>query len=412
MKRIELKQLIKETVKSNLIEEAIQYNNLKNSIKNLIVEMLNEVDWEKFSDVSKVCLTPEQVVAKLNAELERLKIKTSKRPSADINFPRISKGNIPRDAASKINIEKFKREIMEIPETIFDEGIKSKHTSNEYNLTVNTGIPAFKGVLWDETNNVFFVISTCPGAGSCIIGCYATEGFYIMNDGKNMKLINRLQLMMNHPDMYENRAYNELELYAFKANRENKKLNIRWNDAGDIFSDVYFYIIVNVTKKLKEKYNVDSYFYTKSAKYIDLAKKHGLIANFSETGAATKEAEKLNLSVEKKEVTIPFTLFKDLFVIKISKKGLKTGHFLKDKYKRVSFKDDIQGRLELKRRVFNHYKDQKGFEDLTLDTLLYTDELPRNEEEPNKYKVIVLPSGDSDLPAQRKDVRITFLCYH
>jgi hypothetical protein len=42
----------------------------------------------------------------------------------------------------------------------------------------------------------------------------------------------------------------------------------------------------------------------------------------------------------------------------------------------------------------------------------YTDELPTEEGEKMKYDTITVPSGDSDAPAQRKDVRFTFLAIH
>lgn len=412
MKRTELKQLIKETVKSNLIEEAIQYNNLKNSIKNLVVEMLNEVDWEKFADVSKVCLSAEEVASRLNAELERLKVPSSKRPAADIDFPKISKGNIPVDEQGIINVEQFKTAIMQLPATIFDEGLKSKHTIDEDVYTVNTGIPALRAVLWDEQNNKFFIINTCPGAGKCIKNCYAMQGFYIMNDGKNMKLINRLQLMMNHPDIYENKAYNELELYAFKANRENKKLEIRWNDAGDIFSKVYFDIIVSVTNRLKSRgYNVESYAYTKVGAYMQLGQEHGVVMSFS-TGATTKQKEKVDMSTSKLSETVPYDLFKDLFERQLTKDGKPSPHFAKDDKGKTKFKNDIAGRIELKNRIYQFYKDKEGFQNLTVESLKFTDELPSIMGNQYEYNAIILPAGDSDRPAQRKDVRITFLCEH
>lgn len=412
MKRIELKQLIKETIKSNIVEEAIQYNNLKRSIKNLVIEMLNEVDWEKFYDVSKVCLSAEEVANRLNAELERLKIPSSKRPSADIEFPKISKGNIPTDEQGRINIEHFKTEIMQLPATIFDEGLKSLHTIDEDVYTVNTGIPALRAVLWDEQNNKFFIINTCPGAGKCIKNCYAMQGFYIMNDGKNMKLINRLQLMMNHPEVYENKAYNELELFAFKANRENKKLEIRWNDAGDIFSIVYFNIIVSVTNKLKLKgYNVESYAYTKVGEYMKLGEEHGIIMSYS-TGAAFKEKEKVDMSISKLSETVPYDLFKDLFERQLTKDGKPSPHFSKDEKGKTKFKNDIAGRIELKKRIYYYYKDKEGFENLSIESLKFTDELPKIIGDKHEYNAIVLPGGDSDRPAQRTDVRITFLCEH
>lgn len=42
----------------------------------------------------------------------------------------------------------------------------------------------------------------------------------------------------------------------------------------------------------------------------------------------------------------------------------------------------------------------------------FTDELPKTEGKPLEFDTITLPSGDSDAPAQRKDVRFQFLLEH
>jgi len=46
------------------------------------------------------------------------------------------------------------------------------------------------------------------------------------------------------------------------------------------------------------------------------------------------------------------------------------------------------------------------------DSLRYTYELPQKESDNRIFNVIVLPAGDSDIGAQREDVRISFLLYH
>ena len=231
---------------------------------------LDEVKWEEdFPDAKRECITPDAVAKQLNDELKRLETPSPKRSKPNINFPLISKGNIPDNA----NVENFKRQLMLMPKTIFDVGLKSGHTVDETIMTVNTGIPALRAVIWDEENKEFYVINTCPSAGSCISNCYARHGFYIMNDGKNIKLINRLQLLMNHPDLYESKAYSELELFAFDAKRKGKTLEIRWNDAGDFFSNKYLDIAISITKKLTiNGYKVESYAYTKVALYKELSR--------------------------------------------------------------------------------------------------------------------------------------------
>jgi len=107
--------------KDTLILEQLYDGILKN--KNLENKLVLEVNWERFSGVQKVCYTPEYVANALNAELDRLKV-TKDRPSADANFARVSKGNIPTNQEGKANIEQFKKQITQRPKTIFDKGNK------------------------------------------------------------------------------------------------------------------------------------------------------------------------------------------------------------------------------------------------------------------------------------------------
>lgn len=367
--------------------------------------LLNEVDWEKFKDVQKICYSPEQVADTLNAELERLAIQGKDRPKSSLGFPKISKGNIPLKNG-KVDVEEFIKNLTQRPKTVFDVGEKSEHTVDEKSMTINTGIPALRGVLWDEENKNFYVINTCPGAGECAKICYALKGFYIISNSKNMKLLQRLQFMMNQPDEYSRIAYNEAELYAFQANRKGKKLYIRWNDAGDLFSEEYFNIMLSVTNKLKEKYDIQSYAYTKIAKYVELGEKNGIIMNFS-SGAKFSEKEKIDQTKLKFSKIVEKEIFKDVFIS--SGSGYK-----KDASGKTLFKNQQTGRDELKRKIYDAYKNNKepDVKNLSYESLKYTDELPSEEGEPLQYNVIVLPAGDSDKPAQRRDVKYVFLLQH
>jgi len=368
--------------------------------------LFSEVDWEKFQDVSKVCISPDDLASKLNDELERLKIPAKDRPSFKKGvFPQIASKNIPVEkddlGETEIDIERFKSDITEIPKTIFDVGEKSKHTNelDEVVFTVNTGIPALRTVIWDEDNKKFYVLNTCPGAGSCIVNCYALKGFYIMSKGKNLKLTQRINMLVNHPKEYESRMLKELRKFAFEAELDNKKLKIRWNDAGDFFSDVYFNIAVNVTNELKKLHgkHIDSYAYTKSGKYIALGEKHGLTMNFSMEGKPS-ERDGVNLEETKLSLIVPRDVFKGIFERKTKEQSTD------------QFVDFESGREELKKRIWEKYKDQYKID---LDSLKYTDEIiSKAEGKKYKYNVIVLPHGDSDISAQRQDVRISFLLEH
>jgi hypothetical protein len=375
---------------------------LKETIKKI---MLNEIDWTKFSDVQKTCLTDEEVTARLNSMLDRLKVKSSDRPKPDPQFARISKGNIPTDDEGKACLQKFLKELLKRPSTIFDVGIKSEHSIDDKTKTINTGIPALRAVVFDEEDKKFFVINTCPGAGQCIKSCYAMQGFYIMNDGKNIKLINRVQMLLNHPDEYERIAYNEAEIFAFQAKQEGKQLQIRWNDAGDFFTKVYFDIADRITNKLLNSgYNVSSYVYSKIAGMVHLGMEKGMTMTFS-SGATKKETDLVDFSKTKVSEIVPKSLFAHLFIP-------KGRGYEKDVDGKTKFKDGQSGKEELKRLIADEYKNHPQFKGVTVNNLKYTDELPSDIGEPLMYNAIILPSGDSDRPAQRRDVKYIFLLQH
>lgn len=379
---------------------------LKESLISVYVnEQLNEVDWEdKFSDVAKKCVTPDSLVADMNAELERLDTPSKDREKRRLDKPIYTRGNIEkiRAANGELDVERFKALITAPPPNIFDQNPKMEKTDKgKAQLTVNTGIPAITGIIWDEAGQEFYKINTCPGAGECKLVCYARKGFYGMNDGKSLKLIRRLNLLMNNPDEYYNMVMDELEPLAMKLKRQGRRsgediqLVIRWNDAGDFFTDSYYKIAVEATKELLDSgYNVKSYAYTKQGKYMDLSTSD-FIMNFSR-GANKREMSKVDINKVKQSVIVPKDLFKNIF-------QTKGAHYIKDEKGMPQFVDG--GEEELKKRISMNYN-------VPTNNLLLLDELPNTEGEQLQYNAIVLPTGDGDIAAQREDVKITFLLFH
>jgi hypothetical protein len=300
----------------------------------------------------------------------------------------------------EVKIDQFIRILSTPPKTIFDVGEKSLHTGDKNTMTINTGIPALRGIIWDAEAHDFKIINTCPSAGSCAVVCYALQGFYIMNDGKNLKLAQRLQLILEKPSEYIVQAFREARTHAQEAKWDNKILEIRWNDAGDFFSDRYFQSAMAVTRQLLEAgFPVKSYFYTKMGKFVELGQQMGIEVTYSLGGTdQVKDAKK-------KSVIVPSPVFKK---------------FLTSKHGRGFEKDPESGKTKitpdakegLRQAIFDEYKNDPEFKDLNIDTIKYTDEMPSKEDDERKYSCIILPGGDSDRPAQRKDVKHVFLLKH
>ena len=387
-----------------------KFNNAILRTKELIGFRLNEstniseVDWENdFSDVKKSCLSPESVVSMLNSQIERLNSTEKNKGKIDANTPIISRGNIPMDKEGDIDIDHFIKQITALPKLIFDRNPKmQKSDSGGGQYTVNTGIPALRSILYDKQQGKFYTINTCPGAGACAVDCYARKSYYIMNDGKNLKYTQRLNLLLNDPEMYENIIMDELDPLAYSIKRQSKKegidikLIIRWNDAGDFFAKRYYDLAISVTNQLiKDGYNVESYAYTKMGDIANIADPN-FVMNFSDD-ANKKETAKVNTDTAKISKIVPKELFKGIF----KKEG---AHYVKDEKGKADFIND-EAKERLKNIVSVKYN-------IPYESIVYTDELPATQGEPLKYNVIVLPAGDSDIGAQRKDVKGSYLCFH
>jgi hypothetical protein len=307
------------------------------------------------------------------------------------------------DKEGEIDINHFIRQITALPKLIFDRNPKmEKGDRGGGQYTVNTGIPALRSILYDKEQGKFYTINTCPGAGSCAVGCYARKGRYIMSDGKNLKYTQRVNLLLNDPEMYENIIMDELDPLAYSIKRQSKKegidikLIIRWNDAGDFFAKKYYDIAISVTNQLlKDGYNIESYAYTKMGDIANIADPN-FVMNFSDD-ANKKETAKVDTDTVKISKIVPKELFKDIFV----KKG---PHYVKDEKEKATFIDD-EAKETLKNRVSIKYN-------IPYESIVYTDELPTTQGEAFKYNVIVLPTGDSDIAAQRKDVKGSYLLQH
>ena len=392
---------------------------LRKIIREKLENYLTEVDWGgEFSDVKGQCLNPNAVVKWLNDELNR--IDTNKfgdkedyktRGKKDIIVTRGTIEDVMENGS--INLNNFIRNITMEPDRIFDHNPKmEKSDVGRPQLTVNTGLPAIVGIIYDIEHKKFYSVPTCPSAGSCQIGCYARKGFYGMDNSKTMKLTRRLNLLFNDPAKYKQMILSELEPMAKRLKtssvgiKEKMQLVIRCNDAGDFFGDRYFNIAREVTRELLDMgYNVKSYAYTKRAKYvIELDKDKNFVINFS-TDAHKKDIDQIAAYDVKKKLKrahrVPKELFNDIF--------MKEGpHYAKGHTGLPIFSSEDAPEI-LKSRIYREYGKEFG---IKKDSLVYTFELPREIGSKNQYNVIVLTTGDSDIGAQRTDVKMSFLLFH
>jgi hypothetical protein len=354
---------------------------------------LDEVDWEgAFSDVSKECISVEELKNYFNKVLSNQEL-----PSTERTKPLLMIHNkaIPFDEKGEIDVEVFIKNITEYPPEIISQNEKMGKSTGENSITFNIGIPALRGLIYDIESKQFYIVNTCPGAGTCARICYARRGRYAFMPLIFQKQTRILNLLLNYPDKFEKILKRELEVLAIK--NSNKKVMFRWNDAGDFFSKKYFEIATRITQQLKQEgYNFGSYAHTKMGDVYNLNDPNVMLS-FS-TGASEKERSKVDISKAKTSEIVPSELFKDLFV-------RDKAHFATDFVGKLIPKDENSINT-LKQRISDKFN-------VDINTLITYDELLRTPEgnEP-KLNVMIMPKGEGDVAAQRKDVKRTFLLYH
>lgn len=358
---------------------------MKNFIKKILREtLLNEIDWEDtFSDVKKTCVEPRALVEYLNKVRTNKDLSYSEREKFDTKFPFVhSKSKFFKDKPTGIDVDYFIKEITKKPNNVVNTNDKILKSGGPHEYVYKTGIPAFRGIAYDIDKGKFYYINTCPGAGDCVLICYALKGNYIRYSNSYDSMTRRLNYLLNYPDNYEKQLYDELKTIAIEhkalAGYKSKVL-LRWNDSGDFFTKKYVDIAERVIKNLQEDgYNVNSYAYTKMA---DVAKDQEFGDVTFSAGANKQQMAKIDLKKHKLSKIVPSQLFKDLDLMKI---------------------DDEE---EFKKRVATKYQ-----YDLN-DIITYDEMMATPKSEVKKWHVIVTPN-DGDDAAFRKDVKTILLTQH
>jgi len=351
-------------------------------IRKIISEVLNEIDWEDtFGDVKQSCIAPKDVVDYLNRVRANAPLKTKDREKFKADKPFVhAKSSFFDSKQDVVDIDHFIAKMTQPPLNVINTNEKILKSGGPHEYVYKTGIPAFRGIAYDESTGKFHYINTCPGAGSCAVICYALKGRYIQYPASHDSMTRRLNFLLNHPEEYEMQMYNELKAKAkeYKALEGYKsRVILRWNDSGDFFAKKYTDIAENVMSRLKaEGYNVDSYAYTKVA---GVANDSNLDTTFS-SGANKRQSSQMGAG-HKSALVVPKALFKDLDLMRV---------------------DDEK---KLKARVAEFFKlDPK-------DVITYDDLMSTPKDGPAKWNVIVTPN-DGDDAAFRGDVKSILLTQH
>lgn len=357
--------------------------NHKILIREFIRDIINEIDWSgEFSDVQKKCVSQTWLVEYLNDIFKNRELPYTKRKRFDkaVPFIHAHSKHLASDEDG-IDVDEFIKSITTPPLSIIGKNAKLSHTGGKNEYAYNTGIPAFRGLVFDKEDGKFYIINTCPGAGTCINVCYALKGNYVMYSASYDSMIRRLNYLLNHPEKYQEQLLKELRDVCIKHKAyadSNNVIFIRWNDSGDFFSKKYVKIAHDVMKSLKEEgFNIKGAAHTKIA---DVALGGDIYTSFS-TDASKKEKEKVEKAGgTKTSTTVPRSMFSDLKI------GTEEGF------------------EQLKDRISNEYNFDKS-------KLLSYQEMMNKPDEGLGYGAIIIPV-DGDDALFRKDISKIFHTIH
>ena len=290
---------------------------------------------------------------------------------------------------NKYDLDALQSLITRRPGKILKQNEKMQHSDGSTSVFYNIGLPALKGLAYDEDDKKFVIIDTCPGAGECQTYCYAMKGGYVQWKNVAEGQTQLLNFLYNDPDGFMDMMSREIDAADKKFNKKDKKtkLVIRWHDAGDFFSPQYLAMSYALAKKHP---NVDFYAYTKLASVAQGGKPDNFKINYS-MGAKPGEEKQIDFQKTKNSRVVPEVLFKDLL-----DRDEKGKLFYIDKNAINSLKQRIAAKYSVKPESI-----------LTYDEMMKT---PQGKEV-GKWNVIVKP-GDGDDSANRNDVLNSFLLMH
>lgn len=397
MNKIILRQLIKEGIRSVLIEKNTGFESW--SIEDFIENespSVNE-DRDDFKDIKDRPANYDQMSQNILDPKKRAAQKN--KPIAARDAGLIHASTIRDKDGNPVDEEVLKNIIKQRPTQILgaNQKLQKSAKSAKQFAFYDTTLPAFQGLYVDESTDELRIIRTCPAAGECAKYCYAAKGGYIMFEPSMIASSRLVNFLINDTDGFENQLISEIKSAEARHKKKDVITVIRWHDSGDFFSKKYLDMAYDVARATPETIH---YAYTKALKMVRGSDKpKNFIFNFSVGGIHDKLIDR---SSEKFAEVVPKELFSDL----IYNKKKHTD----DEYVEVGSKKLIKGWLEvIKQRMADYYK-------IPLESIITYKEMinipydPKSDIKP-KYNVIVVP-GEGDNSAMRKDVLGTYLLIH
>lgn len=356
-----------------------------------LIGVLDEVDLPQ--DVKLIPIDKKGLDKKFNKSLAGI----TNQQYDKFNFPAKSVQRITfvNDNGIEYDYDKLVKILTTPPTKLLAQNEKMSNTADGDLVFYNIGIPAMRGVLFDESDKKFKIAVTCPNAGPCQLTCFGLKGNFIRLADVSLSQTARLNFLINRPKDFEMRLSKDLKKKYKDAVKQNAELRIRWHDTGDFFSLAYVDMAFKIAKKFPE---IRFYAYTTNAEIVNSPKKpDNFLIRFS-LGARDSQTAEIDVDINYNARIIPKKDFKDYIKWKGSNPEV-------DENERMLYKSK-RHILGLKKHLAKKYnRDPKKI-------LIYDELMKIRETNVMQWSVIVALKGDGDDAGARRDVRDTLLMVH
>ena len=274
--------------------------------------------------------------------------------------------------------------------------------TNFYNLT----LPAFRGVYYDISKKKFYIINVCDKADTCAKICFAQMGNYIKNDPAVRLNAQKLNYLLNHAETWKSRVVGAIN----SLHSSITTTVVRWHDSGDFFSKEYMELAFEIANETKAQH----YAYTKEislAKSLENSKPSNFEFKYSFGG---KENDLINQEIDGYAVIVPRRdVNRNVMFLDLQPDEEKINKKTKEKYIGKGWNFSPEAWKILKQRIINFAKTTYNV-DMDINSLKTVDELNNIDYDKSNPRTInvIMKSGDSDLPAFRRDVKGIYMLQH
>lgn len=297
---------------------------------------------------------------------------------------------------------------------ILSQNGKMKKSGSEVGMYYNFSLPALRGLVYDEKAStpedpVFLEVTTCPGAGKCMLGCFARGGSFVQYNAVSERQTKILNFLYNRPMELKQKLIDDIGMLINKNKKKGIKTSIRWHDSGDFMSEGVTNLYYDVMRHFESEPMVDFYAYTKSIEMMKAHEEQGKVpSNFTHNysyGATGKGEKAIDPTKDKFSEIVPENVVLK-FLERVPVIDEKTGE-PKAKGGKIVTKFAIkQGQDdEVKAAV----KESGVYKENGKPLITIPEYLDGNFDKP--ANVIILP-GEPDTPANDKNIIGIYLIEH